>query len=117
MKKIQIFEHTGCQPSRASELSQRLGEHYGDTAVSVYDLSKPDGPVPLPPTLFLKMEGGDTSCLPAMTVDSVLVTQGWLPDASEVLAVVERAEPVAGPTSRPEQGCCDPGADDNSCCG
>lgn len=114
MRKINIFENRYCQPSAAEPLVGRLREHYdGQAEINVYDLSKPEGLVPLPPSLFLKMESGDLSCLPAMTVDAVVVTTGWLPSEADVVAVVEAAQPVPRPAQQAGASCCGP---QGGCC-
>lgn len=114
MREIRIFENKYCQPSQAEPLVERLRSHYnGQARVSTYDLSKPEGDIPIPPALFFALEAGDETVLPALAVDSVVVTEGWLPDASEVVGLVEEGQPVGRRARQAATGCCSTGG---GCC-
>jgi hypothetical protein len=124
MHKVHLYEEKCCAPSTGDQLAESLAEHFGDgITVRSYDLRNPGGSVPFPSALLLKLDAGDFGCLPAMVVDSTVVTEGWLPTVDEAVRLVETGQPAV--TARPSQGqaehgCC--GGDqacgtDQACCG
>lgn len=89
MKKVYFFEEKCCGVSVAEPLANFLrSELAGEADVRVFDLSHPDGLTPLPPSLFFKLMSDGSKSLPAMTVDSSVITQGWLPDRAKALEIV-----------------------------
>jgi hypothetical protein len=109
-KKVYLFEEKCCGVSIAKPLETFLRDELGDQVdVRTFDLSHPQDLVPLPPVLFFKLMAEGSKCLPAMTVDSVVVTEGWLPNVGEVLNLVATGEP----TTRPDLSCC---CDSSVCC-
>jgi len=130
MHKVHLYEEKCCAPSTGDRLAESLAKHFGaDIAVSSYDLRNPGGSVPFPSSLLLKLNEGDFGCLPAMVVDSTVVTEGRLPSFDEAVRLVETGQPAV--STRPgqeqaehgccgtgqgqaEHGCCDTG---QSCCG
>jgi hypothetical protein len=110
-KKVYLFEEKSCGLSVAKPLVSFLRGELGDAVdVRTFDLSHPEELTPLPPSLFFKLMSDGSKCLPAMAVDSVVVTEGWLPDPAEALAIVASGQP----TSRTQVNtcCCDP----SGCC-
>jgi hypothetical protein len=97
VKKIYLFEEKCCGVSVAEPLATFLRTKLGDEAadVRVFDLSHPKELTPLPPSLFFKLMSEGSKCLPAMTVDSVVVAEGWLPDRSKILEIVASGRPVS----------------------
>ena len=117
MHKVHLYEEKCCAPSTGDQLAESLAAHFGDDiTVQAYDLSNPQGAVPFPSSLLLKLDSGDFGCLPAMVVDSTVVTEGWLPTPDEAVGLVETGKPAAARTTLPqaEHGCCGEG---QSCCG
>src|SRR5262245_27225803 len=117
MRKVQIFEDKcSCAPSAAQPLAEQLSKHFkGALDISAYDLTKPEGAVPLPPSLILKLDSGDSGCLPAMVVDSTVMAEGWLPSFPEAVYIVEGGAPtgeVRRSAASSGAGCCSGG----SCC-
>jgi hypothetical protein len=95
MKKVHFFEEKCCGVSVAEPLVKFLIEELGDAAdVRVFDLSHPEPLTPLPPSLFFKLMSEGSQSLPAMAVDSVVVTEGWLPDRAEILTIVASGKPA-----------------------
>jgi hypothetical protein len=117
MHKVHLYEEKCCAPSSGDQLAESLAKHFGaDIAVQSYDLLNPGGSVPFPSSLLLKLDSGDFGCLPAMVVDSTVVTEGWLPEFDEAIKLVETGQPAAARVTLPqaEHGCC---GDGQSCCG
>ena len=89
MKKIYFFEEKCCGLSVAEPLVDFLRGEFGDGAdVRLFDLSHPDDLTPLPPSLFFKLMSEGSKSLPAMTVDSLLIAEGWLPDRANILEII-----------------------------
>lgn len=90
-----------------SFLRDELGD---DVDVRAFDLSHPGELTPLPPSLFFKLMSEGSKCLPAMAVDSVVVTEGWVPEVAEVLNIVASGQPAIRPDVSPccceQSGCC-----------
>jgi len=110
-KKVYLFEEKCCGVSVAKPLVSFLRGELGDRAdVRAFDLSHPEELTPLPPSLFFKLLSEGSKCLPAMAVDSVVVTEGWLPAPAAALEIVASGQPV----NRTEitTCCCDP----SGCC-
>src|SRR5579875_2165324 len=117
MHKVLLYEEKCCAPSTADQLAEALARHFGDDiTVQAYDLRNPGGAVPFPSSLLLKLDSGDFGCLPAMVVDSTVVTEGWLPSLDEAVDLVETGKPATRTTlpQSGEHGCCGNG---QSCCG
>lgn len=118
MHKVHFFEEKCCASSTGDRLAELLGKHFGDeVTVSSYDLRDPAEAVPLPASLLLKLDMGDPGCLPAMVVDSTVVTEGWLPTFEEAVQLVETGQPLVMARrgqGQAEHGCCGTG---QSCCG
>lgn len=119
MRKIYLFEEKCCATSDADSLASFLSRKFeGRAEVRTFDLSQPTGLVPLPPKLFMKLQEQDSRVLPAMVVDSVVVTEGWLPNLMDAVELVESGAPAPAamaPAPRPSaaSSCCDP---DGNCC-
>ena len=118
MHKVHLYEEKCCAPSTGDRLAESLARHFGDgITVNSHDMLNPVGSVPFPSYLLLKLNEGDFSCLPAMVVDSTVVTEGWLPTFDEAVQLVETGRPAAAARPGQEQaehGCC---SADQSCCG
>lgn len=111
MKKIYVFEEKCCGVSVAKPLVSFLRQELGEQVdVRAFDLSHPDELTPLPPGLFFKLMTDGSKCLPAMVVDSVVITEGWIPDTAAALEIVASGRPA----TRPDVNtcCCDP----SGCC-
>jgi hypothetical protein len=94
MKNVYLFEDKGCHPSKVEPLASFLRRKLDGTAeVSAFDLGRPKGQVPLPLQLRLNWQQG-TDCLPALVVDSVVVTQGWVPNFRDAVQLIESGEPA-----------------------
>lgn len=110
-KKVYVFEEKCCGVSVANPLVSFLRGELGENVdVRAFDLSHPDELTPLPPALFFKLMTEGSNCLPAMAVDSVVVTEGWLPDTASALEIVNAGLPVTRTDVNP--CCCDP----SGCC-
>jgi hypothetical protein len=96
VKKIYLFEEKCCGVSVAEPLVNFLRSELGDEAdVRMFDLSHPEELTPLPPSLFFKLMSEGSKCLPAMTVDSLVVAEGWLPDRAKILEIVASGRPAS----------------------
>jgi hypothetical protein len=114
MKRVHFFEEKCCAVSVAEPLVKFLRDELGDAAdVRVFDLSHPEPLTPLPPSLFFKLVSEGSQSLPAMAVDSVIVTEGWLPDRAEILGIVASGKPAARAALDSAACCCGPSA---QCC-
>jgi len=111
--RVDLFEDRGCHPGVVESLASFLKNRFGDRArVGTYDLGQPTGLVPIPPALFLKWQDVGSQCLPAMVVNSAVVTEGWLPSPDDAAAAIETGRAPA-PRARPATvSCCEPG----TCC-
>ena len=110
-KKVYLFEEKCCGVSVAQPLVSFLRQELGEGAdVRAFDLSHPQGLTPLPPPLFFKLMSEGSKCLPAMVVDSVVVTEGWLPDPGAGLEIVASGRPATRTDAN--TCCCDP----SGCC-
>jgi hypothetical protein len=110
-KKVYLFEEKSCGLSVTKPLVSFLrGELGEEVDVRAFDLSHPEDLIPLPPGLFFKLMSDGSKCLPAMAVDSVVVTEGWLPQGTEALNIVASGVPTrrVDPSS-----CC---STDSKCC-
>ena len=109
MRKVYFFEEKCCGVSVTEALVSFLRAELGNEAdVRAFDLSHPEELTPLPPSLFFKLMSEGSKCLPAMAVDSVVVTEGWLPNPAKSLEIVASGRPV----SRDAIGA----TGDNACC-
>lgn len=112
MKKVYIFEEKCCGVSVAAPLVSFLREELGAGAdVCAFDLSHPEELTPLPPSLFFKLQSEGAKCLPAMVVDSVVVSEGWLPDRTQALETVASGRPASRNVVAVTTGdicCCNP---------
>jgi hypothetical protein len=112
--KIYIFEECSCNTSPSRPLLEFLQSRYETTDIRAFDLAKPDGLVPLPPALFLTLEIDGSRCLPALTVDGKIRSQGWLPGLEDSVQLIEHPDETISPAIRPAAtSCCAP---DSSCC-
>lgn len=122
VKKVYVFEEKCCGLSVAEPLVNFLKAELNEPAdVRAFDLSHPKELVPLPPSLFFKLMSEGSKCLPAMVVDSVLMTEGWLPAPTEALGIVVSGRPpnrtdVAAATVTGSHGCCEPCSPNSSSC-
>jgi len=113
MRKVHFFEEKCCGVSVAAPLVDFLRTELGDGVdVQVFDLSRPEGLTPLPPSLFFRLMSEGSKCLPAMAVDSVVVTEGWLPDPAKSLEIVASGSPVSREVTDDNACCCGP----SNCC-
>lgn len=118
MKNVYLFEDKGCHPSKIDSLASFLRRKLEGTAeVATFDLGRPKGQVPFPPQLHRQWQQG-ADCLPALVVDSVVVTEGWVPNFRDAVQLIESGQP-APESMRPatpsavRSGCdCGPGG----CC-
>jgi hypothetical protein len=94
-KKIYVFEEKCCGVSVAKPLVGFLRQELGERVdVRAFDLSHPEDLTPLPPSLFFKLMTDGSKCLPAMVVDSVVITEGWLPDTTAALEIIASGRPA-----------------------
>jgi len=113
-QKVYIFEECTCNTSPSASLLGLLANRYPDADIRAFDLAKPEGLVPLPPTLFMQLQQRETAVLPAIVVDGQIRSQGWTPNFMDAVKLVENPEP-GSPVRRAEAsgGCC---GTDGSCC-
>ncbi|MEV6907077.1 hypothetical protein [Amycolatopsis sp. NPDC051071] len=113
-KKVYIFEECTCNSSPSASLLGLLASRYPTADVRAFDLAKPEGLVPLPPTLFMQLQENAAAALPAIVVDGQIRSQGWTPNFMDAVKLVESPDP-AGPVRRAQAAgeCC---GTDGSCC-
>jgi hypothetical protein len=94
MKKVYLFEDKGCHPSKVEALASFLRRRFDGTAeIAAFDLGRPAGLVPFPLQLRLDWQQG-ADCLPALVVDSVVVTRGWVPNFRDAVRLIESGQPA-----------------------
>jgi arsenite methyltransferase len=94
VKNVYLFEDKGSRPSKVESLASFLRRRLDGTAeVTAFDLGRPTGQVPLPPQLRIRWQQG-AACLPAMVVDSVVVTEGWVPNFRDAVQLIESGQPA-----------------------
>jgi hypothetical protein len=108
MKQVYLFEDKGCHPSKVAALASFLRRRLDGTAeITALDLGRPEGQVPFPPQLHLRWQQG-ADCLPALVVDSVVLTEGWVPNFRDAVRLIESGQPAPEsmrPVARAESGC------------
>lgn len=113
-KKVYVFERNCCGPSPSSEFVSFLQRQFADEIeVKVFDLGKPNGLLPIPSSLLLKIQAQGVGCLPALVVDGTLVAERKLPSMLEAVEIVRTGKPSAtslNPIFSPEERA------NNSCC-
>jgi hypothetical protein len=113
--KIYVFEECSCNVSPSTGLLDLLRERFPNADIRAFDMAKPEGLLPLPPALFLALEEHGSASLPALVVDGQVRTEGWLPEPSLAVMVVEHPETLSSATSKPAAAsCCAP--DSSTCC-
>jgi ABC-type amino acid transport substrate-binding protein len=109
MKKIYIFEKNCCGPSATEDLIQFLQKKFGATSeVKLYDLGKSTGNLPIPSSLLFNIQALGTKCLPALVVNGIVLTEGWLPNFLDAVDLIEKGEPSKKPVpsiSSPDKCC------------
>ncbi len=108
VKKVYLFEDKGCHPSKVEALASFLRRRFDGTAdITAFDLGRLKDPVPFPLQLRLSWQQG-ADCLPALVVDSVVVTQGWVPNFRDAVQLIESGQPAPEsmrPAAPAEPGC------------
>ena len=115
-EKIYIFEECTCNTSPSAGLLGLLRGRYGSADVRAFDLAKPEGLVPLPPALFMALQGGATGALPAIVVDGRIRAQGWTPNFMDLVKLIDNPELATSTkedSSSAAGACC---STDGSCC-
>ena len=80
MKEVAFFEDSCSRPSGTASLVEYLRERFeGQVEVRAYDVGRAESRVPVPPELLSSLLRRGSACLPAMTVDGAVFTEGWLP--------------------------------------
>ena len=116
MKQVYLFEDKGCHPSKVEALASFLRRRLdGAAQITAFDLGRPEGQVPVPPRLRLHWTQG-ADCLPALVVDAVVVTEGWVPNFRDAVRLIDSGQPAPEsmrPAARADPGCsCGP----DGCC-
>ena len=89
MKAVEIFEDSCSRPSDAAPLIEYLRERFeGEVVVRAYDVGRAESRVPVPPELLSALLRRGAACLPAMTIDGAVFTEGWLPSLEDAAAFV-----------------------------
>jgi hypothetical protein len=89
-QKVYVFEECSCNTSASWPLIELLQQRYGDEVdVRAFDLAKPTGLLPLPPALFMQLQGTGSRVLPALVVDGEVRMTGGLPSLEDAVTVVE----------------------------
>jgi arsenite methyltransferase len=95
-KTVAIFEKNCCGPSPSTELAAFLQRKFGSSiTLKIFDLGKPNGLLPIPPSLLLKIQSEGGNCLPAMVVDGVVVAERSLPNLLDAVELVQTGQPNA----------------------
>src|SRR5437588_6917443 len=93
-KRVYIFEKNCCGPSPSTELTTFLQRKFADQAeIKTFDLGKPNGLLPIPASLLMKIQTEGGNCLPAIVVDDVLVAERKLPNFLEAVELVQTGQP------------------------
>jgi hypothetical protein len=110
MKKVYIYDKSCCHANAIQELASSIRERFAEgTEVKVFDLNKKDRSIPIPRSLFMKMQTDGGKCLPAIVVDNSIVALGKLPKLEEAIEAIRSGKPIK--TSQDcacasEQSCC-----------
>ena len=90
MKEVTFFEDSSSQPSDTAALVEYLRERFdGRVEVRAYDVGRAETRVPVPPELLSSLLRRGSACLPAMTIDGAVFTEGWLPTFEAAAAFVD----------------------------
>ena len=89
MKEVAFFEDSCSRPSGAAPLVEYLRERFdGQVEVRAYDVGRAESRIPVPPELLSSLLRRGAACLPAMTIDGAVFTEGWLPSLEDAAAFV-----------------------------
>jgi hypothetical protein len=92
MKEVAFFEDSCSRPTGAAPLVEYLRERFeGQVEVRAYDVGRAESRVPVPPELLTSLLRRGAACLPAMTIDGAVFTEGWLPTCEDAAAFVATA--------------------------
>jgi hypothetical protein len=113
-KKVYLFEKNCCGPSPSTEFVAFLQRKFADEIeMKVFDLGKPNGLLPLPPSLLSQIQTDGGECLPALVVDGTTVAEHKLPNFLEAVELVRTGQPsqtsltpVLSPGDRQDNRCC-----------
>lgn len=106
-KKVYLFENNCCGPSPSTEFVSFLQQKFADEIeVKVFDLGKPNGLLPIPSSLLLKIQAQGAECLPALVVNGTVVAERKLPNLLEAVEIVRTGQPSStslNPILSPEE--------------
>ena len=90
MKEVAFFEDSCSRPSDAAPIVEYLRQRFeGRVDVRAYDVGRAESRVPVPPELLSSLLRRGAACLPAMTIDDAVFTEGWLPSCEDAAAFVD----------------------------
>ncbi|TMC19754.1 MAG: hypothetical protein E6J34_14710 [Chloroflexi bacterium] len=93
-KKVYLFEKNCCGPSPSTEFVSFLKRKFaGEIEMKVFDLTKPNGLLPIPPGLLSEIQAEGGECLPALVVDGTVVAERKLPNFLEAIELIRTGQP------------------------
>lgn len=99
MKKVHIYDNSCCRKILIEEIATSIREKLNNSVeVNVFDLSKRNTSVPIPRSLFSKIQIDGSKCLPAIVVDNSIVAIGKLPELEDLLEMLGSGKPIANPS-------------------
>ncbi|PSB03876.1 arsenic metallochaperone ArsD family protein [Merismopedia glauca] len=98
MKTVYIYDKSCCRTNVIEDLASYIRQELAqEVEVKVFDLAKPNQSVPVPRSLFLKMQSDGGKSLPAIVVDNVIIALGKLPEPAVAVDAIKTGKPVGNP--------------------